>query len=163
MTRLLFLLKGLAWTALLAGLLFGADRLLVRPPEKTGWVAVGSLGAIASEAGPVQVPSYLPEWLGWPPAHLLQRTRPDPGWWLGIAPAAGGPVVLWVGSGKDDAPKPMGEAANCLSAAPRCPAGWHHLSRQAAGGAPVHVVARMSSREVIRVFQGLQPRPVNVP
>ena len=147
----------LGWTLALGVAVLALDRLAIGPRPPKGWVEVHAVADIPSSAGPVLLPSFLPEALMWPPATILYRDDDDPGYWLGLEPRRPDGPHLWIGNGTDPTPAAVGEAASCLPSGEEvaCPAGWHHLSRRMDGGRVIHVLGTLEAHTVARILDGL--------
>jgi hypothetical protein len=138
-----------AWTLALGALMLGLDRLALGPDPPRGWTAAAAVEDVPEDAGPVLVPAYLPEDLGWPPASVVYWAGGGRGWWLEVRARRDAAPWLYLGSGERPAPESVPLAA---AGDPH----WRRLSRRV-GGQAVVLVTRLPPGEALRVLDGLEP------
>jgi hypothetical protein len=152
------IMLAIGWTCLVVLAVLGVDRVFLGVRPEPDWVQVERIEDLPAAAGAPQMPSFLPEAFGWPPATVLHRSGKTRGWWLGLRLATGGETALWIGSGVEPAPLELGELARVVGAPGLPPPeGWHQLSRQFVGGETVHVIGRLDAETLLNVLDGLHP------
>lgn len=145
-----------AWTGLVAGGLWLADRLIIGPPTPHGFQRFDDLEDLSAAAGPLYLPTYFPDGLAWPPAELHAEPRDHPAWWMAVSRRGSGEIVLWLGATRDGGDAVPAALEGCLEGEGiRCAAGRTRLRRMLPDGRTLWALSTLPATDVRPILQGL--------
>lgn len=152
---------------MLAVTLFSFDRITlgkrIRPES---WISIDRLSNLPSEIKELPLPSYIPNYLLWPPKLVLYRTLLAPGWWIHLEGKEDPRLQIWIGSSAAPFPEGMREIQGCLGKYStvsdlHCPEAWSALSMEHPKSLdPNHVlylISNLPQEDALRMLNSMQP------